>query len=520
MASMTRARRNQKGKGRVAARRTAAASVIAALVIALAACSNSPTGSTSKNNGITIAPDSASISVGASVTLTAALATGGSPPASFFWSSSDTTVAVVSQTGLVSGRATGNVQIAASAQGALGVATVVVVQQGAGSIVVVPATATLRVNSTLQLSDTVKDSAGKVLTGRTTTWASGNASIASVDAAGLVVAHAVGTTQISATSGTATGSSTITVTLVPVASVSVQPRDPTVQAGQTAQLTAIPLDSAGNPLAGITITWQSLNTDLATVSSNGLVTGVAPGTAVIQATAGTKTGADSVLVTAVPIGNVVLSLPTSVLLVGQTEQLSVQVTDANGHPVKDPSVKFSTSDATVATVSDKGIVAAIGPGTAIITGTSHGKSGSVTVQVTLVPVASVVVTPVADTLAPGQQATLHAAVLDSAGDPLPGRVVVWSSSNTGVATIRWRRQRDGSRPGNRRDDGRQWREVGRRSGDGNTCSGRVGVRDAGTRHCPTKRTGAVDGDTHRRPRECPHGAGSELAVQQLSGGRR
>jgi uncharacterized protein YjdB len=135
------------------------------------------------------------------------------------------------------------------------------------------------------------------------------------------------------------------------------------------------------------------------------------------------------------VAAVVLSPSTSLLLVGQAEQLSVQVTDANGQPVKNPSVKFSTSDPTIATVSNKGLVTGTGPGTATISGTSQGKTGRATVQVVLVPVASVVVTPAADTLAPGQRATLHAAVLDSVGDPLPDRVVVWSSSNTAVATI-------------------------------------------------------------------------------------
>lgn len=413
---------------------------ILAMVAAAAATGCSSTDPVSTNGGgsiIKVSPDSVSLPIGGSVTLTAAMqaGSGAGSSATFFWSSSDTNVAVVSQAGVVTGRATGSAQVAASAQGVSGVASVAVVQQSVAGIVIVPAAATLRVNSTLQLSDTLKDSAGAVLGGRTTTWSTDNATVATVDAAGLVIARSVGAAHISAASGGKSASAVITVTLVPVASISVQPRMPTVVAGQTTQLTATPLDSAGDPLGGVTISWRSLETGLATVSSAGLVTGVAAGTAVIQAISGTTTGTDTVLVVPAPVAAVVLSPSTSVLLVGQAEQLSVQVTDANGQPVKNPSVKFSTSNATIATVSNKGLVTGTGPGTATISGTSQGKTGQATVQVLLVPVASVVVTPAADTLAPGQRATLHAAVLDSVGDPLPGRVVVWSSSNTAVATI-------------------------------------------------------------------------------------
>ncbi len=50
------------------------------------------------------------------------------------------------------------------------------------------------------------------------------------------------------------------------------------------QLTATLKDSNGNTLTGRTVTWQSLNTSSAQVSSNGLVTGLAPGAVTIQAT--------------------------------------------------------------------------------------------------------------------------------------------------------------------------------------------------------------------------------------------
>src|SRR5207245_6329732 len=89
---------------------------------------------------------------------------------------------------------------------------------------------------------------------------------------------------ITATSEGKSGTSTITVTSVPVASVDVTPSPATVVAGQTVQLTATPRDAGGNALSGRVVTWSSNNTAAATVNSSGLVTGVAPGSAAMTAT--------------------------------------------------------------------------------------------------------------------------------------------------------------------------------------------------------------------------------------------
>jgi uncharacterized protein YjdB len=69
-----------------------------------------------------------------------------------------------------------------------------------------------------------------------------------------------------------------------VTSVSVTPSDLTLVLGQTQQLTAQPLDAAGNPLAGRAVAWDSSAPTVATVSASGLVTAVAEGSVTISAT--------------------------------------------------------------------------------------------------------------------------------------------------------------------------------------------------------------------------------------------
>src|SRR4029077_7741633 len=136
---------------------------------------------------------------------------------------------------------------------------------------------------TVQLSATPKDASGGALSGRTVTWATSNAAVASVSGSGLVTGVAAGTATITATSEGQTGTATVTVTNVPVASVTVSPASASIPVGQTVQLTATPKDGSGNPLSGRVVTWATSNAAVATVSGSGQVSGLATGSATITA---------------------------------------------------------------------------------------------------------------------------------------------------------------------------------------------------------------------------------------------
>ncbi|HMC71159.1 MAG TPA: alkaline phosphatase family protein, partial [Mycobacteriales bacterium] len=87
---------------------------------------------------------------------------------------------------------------------------------------------------------------------------------------------------------------------VPVASVSVTPATASVQVGSAVQLTATPKDASGSPLTGRTVTWASSDASVATVSTSGLVTGRAAGTATITATSEGQSGTATITVTPQP----------------------------------------------------------------------------------------------------------------------------------------------------------------------------------------------------------------------------
>lgn len=300
------------------------------------------------------------------------------------------------------------------------------------NVLVQPEAVTLAPGQTTTLSATPRDAGGIPLSGRTITWATGNASVATVSAAGMVTAVAAGNALISATSEGRTGTAQVTVQ-VPVASVTIQPATLSLAPGESGALTAAPRDASGNALAGRTITWSTSNAGVATVSETGVVTGVAAGTATITAASEGQTGTAQVTVQAA-VASVLVQPAAVSLSPGQTAPLTAIPQDAGGNPLPGRPVTWSTSNPGAATVSGAGVVTAVAAGSATITATSEGQTGVAQVTVA-VPVASVTVQPAAVTLTPGQVAPLTATPRDAGGNPLSGRPISWASSNLSVATV-------------------------------------------------------------------------------------
>jgi uncharacterized protein YjdB len=164
------------------------------------------------------------------------------------------------------------------------------------SVTVSPAAPSVQVRATLQLGDATKDSTGNLLTGRTVSWMTSNAAVATVSASGLVTGVAAGSATITATSEGKSGTSAMTVTNVPVASVTVTPAIAGLLMGATLHLTATLKDALGNPLSGRVVTWASSAPGVAAVSGTGLVTGLGIGGVTITATSEGRTGSSAVTV--------------------------------------------------------------------------------------------------------------------------------------------------------------------------------------------------------------------------------
>ena len=318
-------------------------------------------------------------------------------------------------------------------------ATMTVIPPSVASVAVTPALASVPVGASVQLAAVVKDAGGTVLSGRITTWASSAPSVAYVNSTGLVTGAAAGSATITATSEGTNGSSTVTVTSppAPVASVAVTPASASVLVGQTVQLTATPRDANGSALGGRAVAWSSSNNAIASVSSAGLVRGVAAGSTTIMATSEGQSGSSSITVTSapVPVASVQVTPASASLLVGRTVALTATPKDAGGNALSGRTVTWTTNNANVATVSTSGLVTAKVAGGATISATSEGQSGGASITVQLAPVASVTVSPDATSVAVGGTYQFVAILKDAAGNQLSGRTVAWSSSITAVATV-------------------------------------------------------------------------------------
>ena len=303
------------------------------------------------------------------------------------------------------------------------------------SVTVSPASATVQVGQTVQLTATPKDASGNPLTGRAVTWSSSNTAVASVDGNGLVTGGTSGSATITATSEGQSGTSSITVSGVAVSSVTVTPASANLPVGQTVQLTATPKDANGNPLTGRMVTWSSSNNSVASVTSSGLVSGGAAGSATITATSEGQSGTASITVTSVPVASVSVTPTSANVNEGKTVQLTATPKDGGGNPLSGRTIAWSSSNTAVATVSSSGLVTGKVAGSATITATSEGQSGASAITVVHVPVASVTVSPASGSVPVGSTLQLTATPKDASGNALTGRTITWSSSDNSVATV-------------------------------------------------------------------------------------
>jgi alpha-amylase len=253
--------------------------------------------------GVTVSPTSATINVGATQQLTATIAPTNATNKNVTWTSSNSAVATVSASGLVTGIASGSATITVSSvDGSKTAACAITVNAIAVTgVTLSPTSASISVAGTQQLTATI---APTNATNKNVTWTTSNSAIATVSSSGLVTGVASGSATITVTtaSGTKTATSAITVnsTVITPTGVTISPTSATISIAGTQQLTAT---VAPTNATNKNVTWTTSNSAIATVSTSGLVTGVASGSATITVTtvSGSRTATSSITVTATAI---------------------------------------------------------------------------------------------------------------------------------------------------------------------------------------------------------------------------
>ena len=228
---------------------------------------------------------------------------------------------------------------------------------------------TLEKGKTVTLKATVTP---MTLPDKSVTWKSSNTKVATVTSKGKVKGVKAGTATITCTSNATGTKATCKVT---VGYVKLGQTEAVVKKGKTITLTPTVYPSS---LTDKSVTWESSNTAVATVSSDGKVKGVKTGSATITCTSN-ATGLSTTC--EVLVGNVVLNKYNATLQKGKTLTLKATIYPSS---LEDKSVTWESSNTKVATVSSTGKVKGIKAGTATITCTSvaTGLSTICTVTVT------------------------------------------------------------------------------------------------------------------------------------------
>jgi hypothetical protein len=283
------------------------------------------------------------------------------------------------------------------------------------SVTVNPTTANLQVGQTTQLAATPRDASGSPLSGRVVTWASNNATVATVNGSGLVSAVGAGSATITATSEGQGGTAAIavtapsanpgTVTDLSVASVT----DSSVTLAFTEVSDGAGLPASYDIRSAIgTLSWGSATsvgrgTCTAPVAGSAIgarrtcsVLGLAGGTSYqfqVVAFRGPLTGPGTVFgglsnvasgttgLSSAPVASVTVSPASGSVAVGQFLQLTATPKDASGTPLSGRVITWTSSNALLATVNGSGLVAGLVLGTVTLTATSEGVPGTATVTV-------------------------------------------------------------------------------------------------------------------------------------------
>jgi len=302
------------------------------------------------------------------------------------WESASPSIASVDSSGVISALSVGAARIVVAVDGTKDSALVRVVPSHVAAIVLsVPAQFSLAVGDVYQIHAYAKDASGDDLPDRAIVWSSSNPSVAAVSQGGSVTAMNPGLSIISGSTEGQHASTTVFVSKASVGTVTTSLASTNLAPGQTTQGTAVARDAEGDVLSGRAVAWSSMNPNIATVSSKGLVTAIATGTAEIRATVEGKTG-DGVLTVTAPVvattASVVATIDSTTLAPGHSAHGRAVPKDAQGNVLSGKTASWSSKNSEIVTVDPAtGVVTAVSAGTVVIQAIVDGIAGQTSVNV-------------------------------------------------------------------------------------------------------------------------------------------
>ena len=367
------------------------------------------------------------VAIGESIQLTYSADVAGDFAAAF--SSSNNAIATVdAETGVVTGVSVGSTIILVSLVDYPGVITTKTIQ--VVSEIINPSGITISGPTSVDTGKSINLTAEIQPSGATGTlvWGTEQDEIVSVDQTGKVTGLAAGVATITVSleeDGSISNTYEVTVNYVAPAVTSITINGPsTVQVGSTIELTAV----ASPEGASNEVSWVSLKTSRATITSAGVVTGVTEGTVTITAVSKSNSqiiGYKEITVTPGP--SIEASATAETLYVGDTITVTGTV-----HNSSNTGVSYSSSNVLVATVNaETGVVTGVSAGTATIIATADVNASLVaTVDITVAARPTITLSESAITISVTQEKTITATVTN-----LTDTTVTWSTSAAAYATV-------------------------------------------------------------------------------------
>jgi len=354
------------------------------------------------------------------------------------WSSSSTAAATVDVNGLVTGVAAGTTSITATLNGITQSMTLTITAPTITSISVTPEGFTVPIGISQQFVATAVYSDGSsqdLVSG--VTWTSSLLSAATIDANGSATTLAAGTTTITATVGSLTDSTTLTVVPAHLTSISVLPATATMAVGTLQQFTATGIFDDGSTQLLPDIQWSSSASNVLIIASTGLATAVSTGTSTVTAASGGISGSATVTATSATLVSLAIAPLNSSMPIGATRQFTATGT-FNDSTTQDMtlSVLWGSSNGSIASIDDKGLVSSSATGQVTISANWGSITQSTLLTVSTVRLVSITVNPANGRVAPHTSAKFTAVGNFSDGSTASLKIVSWKSSKPQFASIR------------------------------------------------------------------------------------
>ena|GEM_PF-4899728 len=282
------------------------------------------------------------------------------------------------------------------------------------SIQVAPGNGAIETGQTISFKATATMSNGttKDVTNEAS-WSVANSNVASISSQGVATGLTSGSTTVQASYGGQTGSAGLTVKEPTVVSITVEPGSGRIETGQSLSFTASATMSNGTT-KDVTneASWSVVNRNVASISSQGVATGLASGSTTVQASYGGQTGSAGLTVKEPTVVSITVEPGSGSIQTGQTLSFTASATMSNGttkNVTNDAS--WSTSNSNVANISSQGVATGVTSGSTTVQASYGGQTGSAGLTVTQPPAPSVLhisITPVQGTVGSGQLITYTA----------------------------------------------------------------------------------------------------------------